>query len=114
MEWCGPCLGYFHSARLVVLLWWDLAKGVLAGVDLSVHRGGRGRLRLLCHQWSPALGPFNTRREAGPSSDGWFHRSTALGICMVQSCLVTGTGSLWNLAGGLEKEMALAFGPPLS
>ena len=40
VEWCGPCLGYLHSARLVVLLRWDLAKGILAGVDLQ---GAQGR-----------------------------------------------------------------------
>ena len=34
MEWCAPCGGYLHTASLVVLLLWDLAKGVLAGVDL--------------------------------------------------------------------------------
>ena len=44
VEWCGPCLGCLHTARLVVLLRWDLAKGVLDGVDLKVHRGRRGRL----------------------------------------------------------------------
>ena len=35
VEWCGPYLGYLHTARLVVLLQWDLAKGVLARVDLQ-------------------------------------------------------------------------------
>ena len=44
MEWYGPCLGYLHTARLVVLLQWDLAKGVLDGWIRKVHRGGRGRL----------------------------------------------------------------------
>ena len=25
VEWCGPCLGYLHTARLMVLTRWDLA-----------------------------------------------------------------------------------------
>ena len=40
--WCGPCLGYLHNARLVVLLPWDLAKGVLAGVDPQGAQGQEG------------------------------------------------------------------------
>ena len=51
MEWCGRCLGYLHTARLVVLLRWDLAKGILAKVDpnwfpLEFRLGdGRGKWR---------------------------------------------------------------------
>ena len=40
-------------------------------------------------------GPCGTRREADPS-EGWIHRSTALGVCMVQASSVMGTGSLWD------------------
>ena len=41
---------------LVVVLRWDLAEGVLQGWIHKVHRGGRGRLSELYHQWSPAGG----------------------------------------------------------
>ena len=43
VEWCGPCLGYFNTARLVVLLRWDLAKGVLVGVDTQGTEGREGQ-----------------------------------------------------------------------
>ena len=52
-------------------------------------------------------GPCSTRSEANPS-EGWIHRSTALGVCMVQASSVMGTGSLWDFGWGWEKEMALA------
>ena len=45
-------------------------------------------------------GPCSTRREAGPS-EGWIHRSTALGLCRMQTSLVTRTGSLWNFGWGM-------------
>ena len=44
-------------------------------------------------------GPCSTR-EAGPA-DGCIHRSTALGVCLVQASLVTGTGSLWKFSWGV-------------
>ena len=40
-------------------------------------------------------GPCSTGREAD-QSEGWIHRSTALGVCAVQASLVTGTASLWG------------------
>ena len=43
VEWCGPCLGYLHTARLMVLLQWDLAKGLLAGVDPQGAQGWEGQ-----------------------------------------------------------------------
>ena len=43
VEWCGPCLGSLDPARLVVLLGWDLAKGVLEGVDLQGAQGQEGQ-----------------------------------------------------------------------
>ena len=64
-----------------------------------MYRGGRGRLSSAICGPLPE-GPCNTRREAGPS-EGWIHRSTALGICAVQASLVMGTGSLWNLGWGM-------------
>ena len=45
-------------------------------------------------------GPCSTGREAA-LSEGWLHRSTALGIFMVQATLVMGTGSLWNFSWGM-------------
>ena len=44
VKWCGPCLGYLLTARLVVLLQWHLAKGILARLDLQGAQGRRGRL----------------------------------------------------------------------
>ena len=43
VELCGSCLGYLHTARLVVLLRLHLAKGVLAGVDLQGEQGREGQ-----------------------------------------------------------------------
>ena len=43
MEWCGPYLGYLYTARLVVLLRWDLAKGILAEVDPQGAQGREGQ-----------------------------------------------------------------------
>ena len=54
MEWCGLCLGYLHTASLVVLLQWDLA--YQPGWICKVHRGGRGRLRSLYLWWSAVGG----------------------------------------------------------
>ena len=39
----GPCLSHLHTDRLVVLLRWDLAKGILAGVDLQGAQGWEGQ-----------------------------------------------------------------------
>ena len=98
VEWCGPCLGYFHTSRLVVLLQWDLA--YLPGWIHKVQKGQRGRLSSLCHWQSPAGGPCITGREVGPS-EGWIHRSTVLGVCAMQALSVTGTGSLWDFGLGM-------------
>ena len=74
VEWCGPCLGCLHTARLMVLLRWDLAKGVLARVNLQFAQGQEG-LSSLCCQWSPVGGVLqhwegscSTGREAGRQS----------------------------------------------
>ena len=45
-------------------------------------------------------GPRSTGKEVGPS-EGWIHRSTALGVCTVQASLVMGTGSLWDFGWGM-------------
>ena len=69
----------------------------MGGVGLACFAAG-GPL-----QW----GLWSTRREADPS-EGWIHRSTALGVCTVQASLVTRTGSPWDFAGGREREMVIA------
>ena len=76
--------------------------------------GGEG---LACFAVGSPLGEgrCSTRREADPS-EGWIHRSTALGLCAMQTSSVTGTGSLWNFIWGWERGMVLvrAFVPTLS
>ena len=47
-------------------------------------------------------GPCSTGREADPS-EGWIHRSTALGVCAMQASSLTGTGFLWNFGWGMEE-----------
>ena len=68
----------------------------------KVHRGWRSKLSSLCCWQSPAGGALvvPTRREGDPS-EGWIHRSTALGVCTVQVSLVTGIGSLWDFGWGM-------------
>ena len=46
-------------------------------------------------------GSCGTGKEAD-LSEGWIHRSTALGVCAVQASSVMGTGSLWNFGWGDE------------
>ena len=43
IQWCGLCLGCLYTARLVVLLRWDLAKGVLTRVDPQGAQGWEGQ-----------------------------------------------------------------------
>ena len=43
VEWCDPCLGYLHTASLVVLLQRDLAKGILARVDPQGAQSQEGK-----------------------------------------------------------------------
>ena len=45
-------------------------------------------------------GPCRTGRELDPM-EGWIHRSTVLGVCMVQASSVMGTGSLWDFGWGM-------------
>ena len=105
----------FRSASLMALLRWDLAKGILAKVDCKVHRGGRSRLSLLCLWWSPVGGALQ-HHEGGRPIGGMDPQKHSIGHCVVQASWVMGTGSLWNLAAGWEREMALAsaFVPLLS
>ena len=86
-----------------------MGSGILAGVDPQGAQGGRGRLSSLCSCCPLWEGPCSTRREADPS-EGWIHRSTALGVCTVQASSVMGTGSLWNFGWGMGEEMVLASG----
>ena len=53
----------------------------------------------------PQEGPSGTRREAD-LSEGWIHRSTALGVCTVQARSVM-VNPFGILAGEWEREMAL-------
>ena len=62
VEWCGPCLGCLHTARLVVLLRWDLANGVLARVDLQGAQGREGQVQLTL----PSAVPYGR----GPAAPG--------------------------------------------
>ena len=71
-----------------------MGSGVLAGWIRKVHRGGRSRLP--CGRGPAAPGG----RQADPL-EGWIHRSTALGVCVVQAISVTGNGSLWNFGWGM-------------
>ena len=68
VEWCGPYLGCLHTARLVVLLRWDLAKGVIR-LGGSTRCTGVGRVGLASFAVHGPLweGPCSTKREAGPS-----------------------------------------------
>ena len=43
VERCVPCLGCLHTARLVMLLQWDLAKGILDRVDPQGAQGREGQ-----------------------------------------------------------------------
>ena len=105
VEWCGPCLGYLHTAKLVCCFdgIWRISQGgstrcTGAGGADSAHFAFGGPLR---------EGPCGTGREADPLEE-WIHRSTALGVCVVQASSVMGTGPFGILPGGWEREMALA------
>ena len=97
--WGGVAhLGYLHTARLVVLGIWRISLGGLArctgvGGAVSAHFSFGDLLR---------EGPCDTRRESDPP-EGWIHRSTALGVCVVQASSLAGTGSLWDFGWGMGK-----------
>ena len=44
VEWCGPCLGYLHTARIAVAA--SMGSGVLAGVDLQGAQVQEGQTQL--------------------------------------------------------------------
>ena len=101
--WCGPCLGYWHTARLVVLGIWHISWGG------SARYTGVGGVGLAHLSFGDPLrqGPCGTGRGSDPLLEGWIHRSTALGVCAVQASSLAGTGSLWDFGWGWGREMAL-------
>ena len=71
VDWCGPCLGYLHTARLVVLLPWDLAKGILDGVDPQGAQGRKGQAQLaLPLVFHCGRGPVAPGERQTPRKDG--------------------------------------------
>ena len=102
VEWCGPCLGCLHTARLVVLLRWDLANGVLARVDLQGAQGREGQAQLALLLVVPCgRGPAAPGGRQADPSEGWIHRSTALSICEVPASSVTELVPFGISAGGM-------------
>ena len=65
VEWCGPCLGYLHTARLVVLGIWHISWG---GSARCMGVGGAGSA---CFSSRDLLreGPCGTGRESDPSPE---------------------------------------------
>ena len=95
--WGGVArLGYLHTARLVVLGIWRIRWG---GSARCTGAGGAGSAPFSFRDplWE---GPCSTRRESDPP-EGWIHRSTALGVCVVQASSLAGTGSLWDFGWGM-------------
>ena len=92
---CGPCLGHCTLPGL-----WCCSDGIW-----RISRGGSARCTGVGGAGSACFavgGPLRERpcvtgRQADPS-EGWIYRSTALGVCVVQTSLVKGTGSLWNFS----------------
>ena len=91
------CLGYLHTARLVVLGIWHISWG---GSARCTGVGGAGSVHFSFRDplWERLCG---TRRESDLLPEGWICRSTALGVCMVQASSLTGTGSLWDFGWGM-------------
>ena len=65
-----------------------------------MHRGTRGRLSSLCHQWSLVGGALQ-HREGDRLIGGMDPQKHHMGICVVQASLVTGTGFLWDYGWGM-------------
>ena len=76
--------------RTWCMSWCGSARCTGAGGADSAHFAFRGPL------WE---GPCGTGREADPS-EGWIHRSTALGVYSASKFLM-GTGSLWDFGWGM-------------
>ena len=93
-------LGYLHIARLMVLGIWRIrwggsARCTWAGGEGSAHFSFGDPLR---------EGPCGTGSESDPPPEGWIHRSTALGVCLVQASSLAGTGSLLDFGWGVGKR----------
>ena len=101
--------GYLHTARLVVLGIWCISWG---GWARCTGAGGAGSAHL---SFSDPLqeGPCSTRRESDLPPEGWIHRSTAMGVYVVQASSLQELVPFGILAGGWAREMALvsAFVP---
>ena len=74
--------------------------GILTVVDQQGAQVGRVDSAGFAFGGLLSEGPCGTGKEADPS-EGWIHRSTALGVCAVQASLVTGIGSLWDFGWGV-------------
>ena len=90
------CLGYLHTARLVVLGIWHISWG---GWARCTGVGGAGSARFSFGDllWE---GPCGTGRESD-LPEGWICRSTALGVFAEQASSLAGTGSLWDFGWGV-------------
>ena len=94
--WCGPCLGYGHTARLVVLGIWHISWGG------SARCTGVGGVGSALFSFSDLLweGPCGTGRELDPLLEGWICRSTRW-VLRGASKFPAGTGSLWDFDCGM-------------
>ena len=90
------CLGYLHTARLVVLGIWRIS-----WVDGQGAQGWEGQAQLAFPSeirfWRGPVAPG----ENQTTLEGWIRRSTALGFCTVQASSLAGTGSLWGFGWGM-------------
>ena len=94
------CLGYLHTARLVMLGIWRISWG---GSARCTGAAGAGSARFSLGD-PLQEGPFSTGRESDLLLEVWIRRSTALGVCAVQASSLAGTGSLldfgWEMGEG--------------
>ena len=65
--WCGPCLGYLHTARLVVLGIWRISRG---GSTRCTGAGGAGSARF-ASDGPLREGPYGTRRDGSAEAQLW-------------------------------------------
>ena len=86
-----------------------MGSGVLAWVHPKSAPGWKGQAQLGLLSVVPCRRvPAAPGGKQVDSSKGWIHRSTALGVCVVEASLVTGTGSIREFGWGWEREMAVA------
>ena len=100
---CGVVWPVWAACTLPGL--WCWGSGILAGMDRQGPQGREGQAQLnllLCCRVVPCRrGPGAPGGRQADPSEGWIHRSTALGVCAVQASLVTGIGSLWDFGWGV-------------